>query len=74
MKANSDFDDEGKYDVREFECVGIYNLDNTQSSVAAIAQEIQSDFGFTVDYIDIENIDVNRFKGLPDKARLSLFQ
>lgn len=74
MPRHSDADHDGKYDLREFECVGIYNLDNTQSSVARVSEEITSEVGFTVDCIDIEKIDIKEFIGIPSRERLTLFE
>ncbi len=73
MSNHSDSDHDGKYDLRELECVGIYNLDSTQSSVAKISNEVTSDIGFSVDCINIENIDIAEIVGTPSKERLSLF-
>ncbi len=73
MKSNSDADHGGKFDLREYECLGIFDLDNTQISADDLREQVSESYGFTVDCIDIENIDIEKFTGIPDRRRLKLF-
>jgi len=74
MARHCDVDHDGKYDIREHECVGLYDLDSMQCSVNGVIGEIQSEIGFTLDCILFENVDINALIGTPKKERLALFK
>ena len=74
MARHSDANHDGKYDLREHECVGLYDLDSMQCSVGGILEEIQSEMGFSLDCISFESVDINALIGTPKKERLALFK
>ena len=69
-----DSDHDGKYDLRETTCVGLYDLDNTQTQTEDVPTELRRSYGFSTAIRDVSTNHKRLHQEIPKREELTLFQ